>query len=257
MSPPDASFYDFRNSLPHLFLTTSTRSLPISLVYVFVGILKRFGIEVSPMNTPGCVTALVRDTLVDVTRSELEHGRDAVLGVMDYEVIKTVYDARYQATLSAQLLTRAAMNIILAGKAEFGSNSDAVHLENVRGDHFLMWLRTKYLIQVLQYVFTERSPVEIFRSTSDVLMRHTWLFPLDMSLVVEDVLHPALPHLASSTCEGDDHVREVPKDDRISEQLNSIFVGRIVHGGSRCIVGWKVLHALSFPLYDLMASSDR
>ncbi|KAL5533715.1 hypothetical protein ACEPAG_175 [Sanghuangporus baumii] len=231
------SFYDFRNSVPHLFLTTSTRSLPISLVFIFVGILKRFGLEASPLNTPNCVTALVRDTLVNVTRMPWE--QDATLGVVENsEELKRVFGAPYQASLTAQLLDRAARNITIAGAVEFGNDLDEPNYADRQGEVVFLWLQTKYLADVLFAVFPGE-PIEN-RIKSIIPAAHPRLFPLDMKLIIQDKLLPHCTFHPQALVEkkDDTYTGEVPESAPVPEQLNDIFVGQIIQG-MQCVIGWK------------------
>ncbi|KAL5519472.1 hypothetical protein ACEPAH_1155 [Sanghuangporus vaninii] len=241
------SFYDFRNSIPHLFLTTSTRSLPISLVFIFVGIMKRFGLEVSPLNTPNCVTALVRDTLVNVTRMPWE--QDATLGVVqNYEELKRVFGAPYQASLTAQLLDRVARNITIAGAVEFGNDLDEPNYADRLGEDVFLWLQAKYLSEVLLAVFPGE-PVEN-RIKSIVPAAHLRLFPLDMKLIIQDKLLPRCTFRHQALLQKDDvYAKEVPESAPVPEELNDIFVGQIVRG-MQCVIGWKVSSGIQFMLMD-------
>ncbi|KAF7339324.1 F-box domain-containing protein [Mycena sanguinolenta] len=69
-------FYDISNHFPHLYLTTNKRSIPISLVHIFVSIARHLGISASPVEFPGRVLAHVSspagsdDFLVDVYASD-------------------------------------------------------------------------------------------------------------------------------------------------------------------------------------------
>ncbi|KAJ6519994.1 YccV-like-domain-containing protein [Mycena sanguinolenta] len=68
-------FYDISNHFPHLYLTNK-RSIPISLVHVFVSIARHLGISASPVEFPARVLAHVPspagsdDFLVDVYASD-------------------------------------------------------------------------------------------------------------------------------------------------------------------------------------------
>ncbi|KAJ7207393.1 hypothetical protein B0H12DRAFT_1158814 [Mycena haematopus] len=69
-------FYDISNHFPHLYLTTNKRSIPISLVHIFVSIARHLGISASPVEFPARVLAHVSspagsdDFLVDVYASD-------------------------------------------------------------------------------------------------------------------------------------------------------------------------------------------
>ncbi|KAF7347690.1 F-box domain-containing protein [Mycena venus] len=50
-------FYDISNHFPHLYLTTNKRSIPISLVHIFVSLARQLGIPASPIEFPARVLA--------------------------------------------------------------------------------------------------------------------------------------------------------------------------------------------------------
>lgn len=160
-------------------MTTARQTLPLSLVFVYVGIARRLGLEASAINTPGCVTALVHNTAVDVAHSHLHPILDAV----DHEQIKHMFGSSYQTGLTYQLLLRTAANIehgrVPIPIGGLGSLSPAEHFEN---EFYLTGIKTKYMGWVIScfciYARGNASgALDILRSGH---------FPLDLELVIRD-----------------------------------------------------------------------
>ena len=61
---PARQFYNIENSFPHTFLTTHKCGLPLSLVFIFVTIMKRLGFQATPYPAGGTVVAVVSELLV-------------------------------------------------------------------------------------------------------------------------------------------------------------------------------------------------
>ncbi|KAG7099605.1 hypothetical protein E1B28_001433 [Marasmius oreades] len=55
------SFHNIKNQFPHCYLTTNRKTIPISLVHIFVAIGRAVGIQASPVDFPGRVLAHVAD----------------------------------------------------------------------------------------------------------------------------------------------------------------------------------------------------
>ncbi|KAF9270608.1 YccV-like-domain-containing protein [Marasmius fiardii PR-910] len=65
--PVDAeSFHNIYNQFPHCYLTTNRKTIPISLVHVFVAIARAVGIKASPVDFPGRVLVHIADPREDV-----------------------------------------------------------------------------------------------------------------------------------------------------------------------------------------------
>ncbi|KAH7927275.1 YccV-like-domain-containing protein [Leucogyrophana mollusca] len=72
-------FYSLHNRFPHRFLTTHKETIPISLVFIFVCIARRLGIDASPVDFPARVLAhvsspdpKVSDVYIDVFGSSTQ-----------------------------------------------------------------------------------------------------------------------------------------------------------------------------------------
>lgn len=55
------NFHQLRNLLPHLYLTTYKKTIPLSLVHIFVSIARSLGITASPVDFPVRVLAHISD----------------------------------------------------------------------------------------------------------------------------------------------------------------------------------------------------
>jgi F-box protein 21 len=56
---PGSHFHDIMNHFPYYFLKSGQKTLPISLVYIFVALARRLGIDASPVDFPSRVIAYV------------------------------------------------------------------------------------------------------------------------------------------------------------------------------------------------------
>ncbi|KAF9056111.1 hypothetical protein BJ165DRAFT_477418 [Panaeolus papilionaceus] len=83
--------FDILNNFPHAYLSTNKRTLPISLVHIFVAICSRLSIRASPINFPGTVLAHVEPA--DPTKDAIYINPSAA----DHDVV---------VTLSSPVITR-------------------------------------------------------------------------------------------------------------------------------------------------------
>lgn len=67
--PTPSHYHDLANHFPHRFLTTNRRSLPMSLVCVFVFIAQHLGLQASPVNFPSKVLAHISIPSSDESQS--------------------------------------------------------------------------------------------------------------------------------------------------------------------------------------------
>ncbi|KAH8110622.1 hypothetical protein DFH11DRAFT_1514034 [Phellopilus nigrolimitatus] len=232
-------FYDIRNSLPHLFISTQRRSLPLSLVFIFVTIAKRLGLPASALDTPGRVLALVRGTFVDVYGSKTR----AILNSSE-DFGDTQFTPHVQATLTASLLGRVARNISVAlAQPDLLISDETRHV----------YLQARFLASCLSTLFGTNVTDDFFGRG----MVESLLFPLDLELVVRDRLIPnsriGPRGVSEEFCDGTSatiDVREseiaaaVPQKSRASVKIvDCLFVGQIImfsrNGCLGCVVEWE------------------
>ncbi|KAF8593988.1 hypothetical protein BDV93DRAFT_565925 [Ceratobasidium sp. AG-I] len=136
-SANDGQYYNLMNHFPHKFLTTHRRSLPMSLVCVFVSLVRRMGLRAAPVGFPGNVhawialpststtndvgggdwanTAPARELRVDVFHADEEPLLEAgnlreVLGHMG--VPRSEYGEAMRPSSAGDMVLRAANNIL-------------------------------------------------------------------------------------------------------------------------------------------------
>ncbi|KAI5122365.1 hypothetical protein M0805_004122 [Coniferiporia weirii] len=240
---PD-QFYDFHNSLPHSFLSDRRRSLPISLVFVFVSIAKRLGLQASPLDVPNCVIAVVRGTIVDVSNAEVH----PILRTSE-EFNDSIFSVPNQARLTTSLLERAARNIeVAAFHSELGLPSYSSYEV----------LQARYMAQCISVFFSDRVASSL---RNFFFLRKDFLL-LDFELVIRDRL--ALNSLVNS-----EFFREVNSEIDRSERgavtsalmtraeswySDRMFIGQLVNapnGTLCCVVGWKPGNARYYSLLGI------
>lgn len=245
--------------MPHVFLTTARQTLPLSLVFIYVGIVRRLGLEASALNTPGTVTALIHDTAVDVAHSHLH----PILDRIDHEYVKHMFGISYQTSLTYQLLLRAAANIE-HGRIPIinpGLGSLSLVTNGSENQDYFTGIKALYMAWVISCLNGVDQGSDASGSLAMILK--SGLFPLDRELVVRDkLLGESLDPLSSinSRLLGrhfGEEVLSAPDIDEgsqstvevnTSEITDRFFVGQLflAVGASeydsviRCIVGWKV-----------------
>lgn len=123
--PEHAQYHRITNHFPHLFLSSIKKTIPLSLVCVFVAIGNRLGLQLSPVNYPRKVLVHVVHPLkvdnaiwVDVTanlgRNILNYQLDVLAGMADDNVDPHLPDFRAWISPASvpTMLVRSANNIL-------------------------------------------------------------------------------------------------------------------------------------------------
>jgi F-box protein 21 len=124
--PPDAARYHrISNHFPHLFLSDARKTIPLSMVCVFVAIGQHLGLQASPVNYPRKVLAHIAhpqptgsSIWVDVTgvlgRNVLNYQLDVVAGLVDGNIDVEFPDIRSWISPASvpTMLVRSANNIL-------------------------------------------------------------------------------------------------------------------------------------------------
>ncbi|EJC98722.1 uncharacterized protein FOMMEDRAFT_23533 [Fomitiporia mediterranea MF3/22] len=240
-------FYDVRNSLPHLFLTSFRHCLPISLVFIFVAIVKSLGVKASALNTPNVVIALVHDRLVDVCGQAFAES----IATRSYQDVEQIFSEHFQRTITSQLLSRVARNIEVAADQELLREVNDRH-DLYQDDNFYTLLQARYMAHCLT-ALTQPMPDKANEQRIFSIIASKF-FPLDMDLVVLDkvLTHWDRPSRLVIMQFGGEYFLE-DDDNRNLYKLESrgvlrnlfsadLFVGQIVSARNftlRAVIGWK------------------
>ncbi|KAH7916417.1 YccV-like-domain-containing protein [Hygrophoropsis aurantiaca] len=180
------NFYSLHSRLPHCFLTTHKATIPISLVFVFVCIARRLGIDASPVDFPTKVLAIVSspdptvpDIYVDVFGSDIQAILSATLDIpilLAGSGVPPNSTARYIQPASTDfILIRASRNILASSWMPHGiniSDDDKIAAQYIGRAIGLLFLNERHYLVGVQNLFLE--------------------FPLDTSAVMMDSLSTCL-----------------------------------------------------------------
>lgn len=104
----EGQFHDVMNQFPHTYTTTHKKSIPLSLVHVFVSISRRLGIPASPVNFPGTVLARVPSLSVEEN--------PVIVNLFATDVERSIVESHNASSLSPcgsfPMLLRASRNIL-------------------------------------------------------------------------------------------------------------------------------------------------
>lgn len=240
---PDGQFYHFFNSFPNFYLFSRKRSLPISLAFIFVSIVRRLGLPAILINSHFRVIARVREAFVDVFGPPELAIVDTSNGFLD-----STYSQESQCVTAREMLVRTARNIWTACDV-----TESGH------DHLCITASQRHRASyTLQYIGTVIRPSDIATIDQEFLSQAVH-HPLDCSLVLRDKLDlPPASDRVGIYENGDtvdscldiihrweiQYTEELLKgQDRQGSQVVSFFVGQIVRdaqGSIGCIVGWTV-----------------
>lgn len=239
----EGQFYHFFNSFPNFYLFSRKRSLPISLAFTFVSIVRRLGLPAILINSRFNVIARVREAFVDVFGPPELAIVDASDGYPE-----STYSQERQRVTAREMLARTARNIWTAGDV---TESGHDHLCITASQRH----RAKYTLQYIRLAIGPRPLAAIDQEFLSQAVHH----PLDLSLVLRDKLDIKLASDGVGGYENGDTVascleimdrwenqytKELLKgQDREEGQVVSFFVGQIVRdaqGSVGCIVGWTV-----------------
>lgn len=240
---PEGQFYHFFNSFPNFYLLSRKRSLPISLAFTFVSIVRRLGLPAILINSRSRVIARVREAFVDVFGPpEL-----AIVNAND-GYPESTYSQESQRVTAREMLARTARNIWTA-----------IDVTESGHDHLCITASQRHRANyALQYIRTVIGPSPVAAIDQEFLSQAVH-HPLDLSLVLRDKLDIKLASDGVGGYENGDTVascleimdrwenqytKELLKgQDREEGQVVSFFVGQIVRdaqGSVGCIVGWTV-----------------
>ncbi|KAJ7446479.1 Hemimethylated DNA-binding protein YccV like-domain-containing protein [Mycena galericulata] len=123
-----AQFHDISNHFPHIYLTTNKRSIPISLVHIFVSLARHLGIQASPVEFPMRVLAHIPsppgtdDFLVDVygadTKPIVSLRNDIPTMLMRLGISPDSLHQYVSPCGAAPMLLRAARNILTSFRSD-------------------------------------------------------------------------------------------------------------------------------------------
>ncbi|KAJ7070884.1 Hemimethylated DNA-binding protein YccV like-domain-containing protein [Mycena amicta] len=226
-------FYDILNHFPHSYLTTNKRTLPISLVHVFVSLARHINISASPVEFPGRVLVHIPspsgtdDFLVDVYGSALVSLRHDLPVMLLRLGIPPDNIERYVSPCgAAPMLLRAARNIFASLQSTNWPSQAAV-----------------YVTACIHFILSNEPQL-----IAHMLARVPPLDPLYCSTFLADLrplLSGANAYLLEKCC-ADAMEKEAAEaaiiNSRTAETKIQHYVGMIfehrVHAYTGCIVGW-------------------
>lgn len=244
------NFHHLFNHFPHRFLSTHRKTIPLSLVYVFVAIARRLGIAASPTDFPHRVMAHVSspnpdvsDMYVDVygssTKAILSANVDVPRLLLQAGISPTSMLRYIVPSPAAPMLLRAARNIL-------GSLRMLPHdATDVSEAHCQAAMYASYCVNIL---FTN--------DDEDIhhLVNHLSDFPLDLGPVLYDtfapLLQPRRAQVLMDDCKdaiaSEETTGKPPKKRSGTSQHVKYFVGMVFEharqGYLGCIKGWEVRH---------------
>ena len=241
------TFHHLFNHFPHRFLSTNRKTIPLSLVYVFVAISRRLGIAASPTDFPHRVMAHVSspnqdvaDIYIDVYGSSTKavlSARDDIPQLLRQAGIAPASMLRYIAPCSAApMLLRAARNILSSLRMlPLGPN-------DISEADCQAAMYASYCVNILMTGDNQLIP-HLVNSLSN--------FPLDLGPVLHDTFAPLL-QARSAQVLTDSCKDVIAAEEEAATASNSrpghvnYFVGMIFEharqGYMGCIKGWEVRH---------------
>lgn len=243
-------FHNLFNHFPHRVLSTNKQTLPMSLVWLFVAIAKRLGLQASPVDFPGRVLAHVavtnpdqEDVLLDVYGSEVRAVLSAsediprMLSVAGFHQLQvSPRSIPTGPSPAGPMLLRAARNIVgsfhIMTQAEFDEISQTDYES------------ASYAALCADLVMTNNG-----RALTH-LVDPDWPTRLDVAPVLLDSVAPLLSTMNRSLLER--RCRELLNDDEIprgpslyheSAKGVKYFVGlfftHVAYAYVGCVVGWE------------------
>ncbi|KAF7303238.1 F-box domain-containing protein [Mycena kentingensis (nom. inval.)] len=228
-----ADFYNINNHFAHAYLTTNKRTIPISLVHVFVFLARHIGIEASPVEFPGRVLAHipsppgVDDFLVDVFAASIVSLRTDLPEMLMHIGVPPDNIERYISPCGAgPMLLRSARNIFASLRHTGTVPQAAVYVTVCI--HLLLASEPQLVAHLLSSV----PPL-------DPLYCSTFLADL------QPFLHGPSARLLEKLCEGAleqeavdaEIIRARDPDRKVAHYVGMAFEHR-VYGYTASIVGW-------------------
>jgi F-box protein 21 len=245
--PAPAQFHRISHHFPHLFLTTSRKTIPLSMVCVFVAIGQHIGLQVSPVNYPRKVLAHIQHPQptgagiwVDVTgslgRTVLDYQLDVVAGLIEGNENNPFPDIRSWISPASvpSMLIRSANNILSSFRMR-GWDDD------VNDDDHL----------IAGGLYGAGCIIALFDGRPDVLSRilnANHLFPLDDKAIFVDLILNVLPdgtlHKAEAAMAADLRINtRQTVFSRVSANIQftvGMYLRHKRFGYSGIITGWDV-----------------
>ncbi|KAJ6575292.1 YccV-like-domain-containing protein [Mycena capillaripes] len=157
-----ARFYDISNHFPHLYLSTNKRTIPISLVHVFVSLARHLGVSASPVEFPTRVLAHVAsppgadDFLVDVFGAETQaivSLRTDIPSMLLRLGIPPINISQYISPCGASpMLLRAARNILASFRNDASRSTAQSAIYAAVCIHILLTNETELVAHMLSHV---------------------------------------------------------------------------------------------------------
>ncbi|KAJ7361565.1 YccV-like-domain-containing protein [Mycena albidolilacea] len=230
-------FYDISNHFPHLYLTTNKRSIPISLVHIFVSLARHLGISASPVEFPARVLAHVPspagsdDFLVDVYASDTKaivSLRDDVPVMLTRLGIPVEQLHQYISPCGgAPMLLRAARNILASFRNDASRSTAQSAIYAAVCIHLLLTNDVQLVAHMLSHVDLDPLWASTFLADMQPLLRHGGQYQLakscGMALEAEEQ-QAALIHSRTSHAQ-------------ITHYVGMVFEHRSYHYIG-CITGW-------------------
>ena len=250
-------YHQMLNHFPHSYLITSKRTLPISLVHIFVAISRRIGINASPVNFPGTVivhvptqqpeapSIIVNPSTMDPTKWIMNIPFDIVAMLPSSPLRERSVSELLVPSNAKTMLMRASHNILFAFQEDM----------TVDFDH---WQPAMFAAISAQFLLQAELP--FLRILSKIL---TGLSTLDCSAFILNRLAPMVPQphrlLLEQRCSPDMEEEALVASTRHIRQENATvryFVGMVMehvrNGYIGCIIGWDV--SSEFAILDVAES---
>lgn len=245
LPPIAARFYDISNHFPHLYLTTNKRTIPISLVHIFVSLARDLGISASPVEFPTRVLAHVSsppgsdDFLVDVygadTKAIVSLRNDIPAMLLRLGVPPSNLSQYISPCGASPMLLRAARNILASFRNDASRSTAQSAIYAAVCIHLLLTNETHLVAHMLSHV--------------DVDPLYCSTFLADM----QPLLRPGSQHLLENSCrialelEEQQAILVHPRtaQTQIAHYVGMVFVHR-AYDYVGCITGWDVRETVNF-----------
>lgn len=229
---------------PHSYLMTSKRTLPISLVHIFVAISRRVGIEASPINFPGTV-------IVHVATRQPE-GQSIIVNPWAMDPAKWIMDIPldiHAMTSDFSMHESSVLELLVPGNARTMLNRASHNIlyafqEDIAVD-FDRWQPAMFAAISAQFLLQAELP--FLRILVNNLIGLT---TLDCSAFILNKLAPMVPqphrHLLEQRCGPDMAEEAIVASTQHTRQDATVkyFVGMVVehveYAYIGCIIGWDV-----------------
>lgn len=229
-------FYGHQNSFPHFFLRTHKRTIPISLVCIFVAIARRLGLPAIPLNTPGRVLAYLLGTHVDVTEIE---GRQIMAN--DIALQQFTDDGASDRQRAATMLVRASANIYATVRRSIEVEEEQNHIMMSRHEEITCLYAATYV-----YAMCAGDSSRLLAFVRTCLDDVHW-HPFDAPLLLNNFFGDGVLQFHGMHT-GDASV-QTEEDQRKALFHPAQFVGQIVYNSHTttigCIISWEVSRTFS------------